>query len=82
VLSVVVKGVLKGHNLKYMESDYGMDDSIRCKTSFPTWVWTSVDTKVNFSISQNTKFYAKSNFISVNFVKFVPIISRKFAEFR
>jgi hypothetical protein len=39
---------------------------------------TRVDAKVNFSILQNTKFYAKLIFISRNFVQ---IISQNFAEF-
>jgi hypothetical protein len=32
-----------------------------------------VDTKVDFSISRNTKFYAKLKFISRNFAKFREI---------
>jgi hypothetical protein len=46
---------------------------------FRTSMGTGVDTKVDISISRNTKFYAKLKFISQNFV---PIISRNFAVFR
>jgi hypothetical protein len=49
----------------------------------PPVICSRVDTKVDFSISRNSKFYAKLNFISRNFVqKISQILLKYFAKFR